>query len=146
MRSQHLYWRLVCSCLGSAIARSETQFAVLHPYYKLTYIELVWGGAKEQEAKREAGNWDAKNWQDEAQKVLERTVHLLRPVYLVLTDINSLVPCQMEHYWKARVEPEVPSATPEPPPAASQHDDDSITSEYDRLWHARLLSNNQDKG
>ncbi|KAH9955089.1 hypothetical protein BGW80DRAFT_1467274 [Lactifluus volemus] len=28
----------------------------LHPYYKLTYIEHVWGGAKEQEAKQKAGN------------------------------------------------------------------------------------------
>jgi hypothetical protein len=39
----------------------------------------VWGGAKEQDAEREAGNWDAKNWQDEARKVLERTVRLLHP-------------------------------------------------------------------
>lgn len=34
----------------------------------------MWGGAKEQEAEREAGNWGAKNWQDEARKVLEQTV------------------------------------------------------------------------
>jgi hypothetical protein len=45
----------------------------------------VWGGAKEQDAEREAGNWDAKNWQDEARKVLERTVCLLHPILLTLT-------------------------------------------------------------
>jgi len=46
----------------------------LHPYYKLAYIELAWGGAKEQEAEYEAGNFKAKNWQDEARKILEDTV------------------------------------------------------------------------
>jgi hypothetical protein len=50
MRSQHLYWHLVCSRLCSVIAQSDTQLTALHPYYKLTYIELVWGDAKEQEA------------------------------------------------------------------------------------------------
>jgi hypothetical protein len=53
-------------CLSSSIA--------LHPYYKLAYIELAWGGAKEQEAEYEAGNFEAKNWQDEARKILEKTV------------------------------------------------------------------------
>jgi hypothetical protein len=43
---------------------------VLHPYYKLAYIKLAWGGAEEQAA----GNLDAKNWQDEAQKVVETEV------------------------------------------------------------------------
>jgi len=58
--------------------------SALHPYYKLTYIEHVWGGAKEQEAEQEAGKLDAKNWQDEAQKVLEQTVHVLCCILLVL--------------------------------------------------------------
>jgi hypothetical protein len=49
-------------------------FVALHPYYKLTYIEHVWGGANEQDAERAAGNQDAKNWQDEARKILEKTV------------------------------------------------------------------------
>jgi len=52
-------------------------FIALHPYYKLAYIELAWGGAKEQEAERRAGNPDAKNWQDEACKILEKTVRNL---------------------------------------------------------------------
>jgi hypothetical protein len=50
---------------------------VLHPYYKLAYIELAWGGAKEQEAEYDAGNFEAKNWQDEARKILERTVSII---------------------------------------------------------------------
>ncbi|KAN0111926.1 hypothetical protein V8E52_008016 [Russula decolorans] len=44
----------------------------LHPYYKLAYIELAWCGAKEQKAEYEAGNFGAKNWQDEAWKILEK--------------------------------------------------------------------------
>lgn len=49
---------------------------VLHPYYKLDYIKLTWGGAKEQQEEREKGNLDAKNWYDEARKVLETTVSI----------------------------------------------------------------------
>jgi hypothetical protein len=47
---------------------------VLHPYFKLAYIKLAWGGAGEQEAECRKGNRQAKNWQDEAQKILEQTV------------------------------------------------------------------------
>lgn len=49
-------------------------FTVLHPYYKLDYIELTWGGAEEQKKEFDAGNHDAKNWKDEARKVIEKTV------------------------------------------------------------------------
>jgi hypothetical protein len=48
--------------------------AVLHPYYKLDYIELTWGGAEEQAKERAAGDPDAKNWKDEARKLVEQTV------------------------------------------------------------------------
>ena len=47
---------------------------VLHPYYKLAYIKLAWGGAEEQAAEKAAENIYAINWQDEAQKVLETEV------------------------------------------------------------------------
>jgi len=47
---------------------------VLHPYYKLNYIKLSWGGAEEQATERLEGNPWAKNWQDEALKVVEKTV------------------------------------------------------------------------
>jgi hypothetical protein len=48
--------------------------AVLHPYYKLDFIKLTWGGAEGQARERAAGNPDAKNWQDEAWKVIESVV------------------------------------------------------------------------
>jgi hypothetical protein len=47
---------------------------VLHPYYKLAYIKLAWGGPEEQAAKIAAGNLDAKDWQDEAKQIVENTV------------------------------------------------------------------------
>lgn len=43
----------------------------LHPYYKLAYINLAWGGAEEQEEDWITGNPNAKDWQDEALKILE---------------------------------------------------------------------------
>ena len=48
---------------------------VFHPYYKVAYIKLAWGGAEEQAAEKAAGDLYAKNWQDEAQKVSENGVH-----------------------------------------------------------------------
>ena len=54
-------------------------YLVLHPYYKLAYIKLAWGGEEEQEEERLAGNLHAKNWQDEAHQILEQAIrtHLL---------------------------------------------------------------------
>ena len=49
-------------------------FSVLHPYYKLAYIKHAWGGPEEQAKEQAAGNYDAKDWQDEARKVVETTV------------------------------------------------------------------------
>jgi hypothetical protein len=49
---------------------------VLHPYYKLQYIKLAWGGEKEQAEERAAGNRNAKNWQDEAKQILESMVRV----------------------------------------------------------------------
>lgn len=52
-------------------------FTVLHPYFKLAYIEMAWGGAAEQEVEHQKWNIQAKNWHEEAEKVLERTVSTL---------------------------------------------------------------------
>jgi hypothetical protein len=49
-------------------------FAVLHPYYKLDYIALSWGGADEQERDCTNGNPHAINWQDQALTVVEEMV------------------------------------------------------------------------
>ncbi|KAM6501439.1 hypothetical protein JOM56_004453, partial [Amanita muscaria] len=88
---------------------------VLHPYYKLDYIKMAWGGEKEQQAERDEGNLNAKNWQDEARKVLENT---------------------MEHYWRNRYKlPATSSCTSEAvPPQGST----SILSDFDRYREARL--------
>ncbi|KAJ8583126.1 hypothetical protein M405DRAFT_687773, partial [Rhizopogon salebrosus TDB-379] len=47
---------------------------VLHPYYKLAYIKMQWGGPEEQAAERAAGNPNAVDWCDEALKVVESTM------------------------------------------------------------------------
>ena len=47
---------------------------VLHPYFKLAYIKMAWGGAEEQEKEHRKGNTEAKNWKDEAQQILEKMV------------------------------------------------------------------------
>jgi hypothetical protein len=47
---------------------------VLHPYFKLNYIKLAWGGAEEQAMERAGGNMGAKNWQEEAMRVVEKAV------------------------------------------------------------------------
>ena len=38
------------------------------------YIEMAWGGADEQKMEREAGNPNAKDWHDEATKIVEKTM------------------------------------------------------------------------
>jgi hypothetical protein len=58
---------------------SDVDILVLHPYFKLAYIKMAWGGAEEQEEERRKGNRDAKNWQDEAQQLLEKTVCSANP-------------------------------------------------------------------
>lgn len=47
---------------------------VLHPNYGLDYIKLAWGGEDEWLADIAKGVPNAKNWQREAQKILEKTV------------------------------------------------------------------------
>ena len=47
---------------------------VFHPYYKLNYIKLSWGGAEKQAIEHLEGNPFAKNWQDKALKVVEKMV------------------------------------------------------------------------
>jgi hypothetical protein len=47
---------------------------VLHPYYKLAYIKMAWGGPEEQARERNAGNLNAKNWFDEALRIVEKAV------------------------------------------------------------------------
>jgi hypothetical protein len=57
-----------------AIIINKPLTPVLHPYYKLAYIKMAWGGPEEQAAGISAGNVDAKDWQDEARQIIENTV------------------------------------------------------------------------
>lgn len=61
------------------------ELTVLHPYYKMTYIDTYWGGEEEQAAEKAAGNCHAKNWRDEARKILERTVRLSSSLFTSTT-------------------------------------------------------------
>jgi hypothetical protein len=49
-------------------------FAVLHPYYKLAYIKVLWGGPEEQAVEIAEGNPYTKDWQDEAKQIVEHMV------------------------------------------------------------------------
>jgi hypothetical protein len=42
---------------------------------------MAWGGAEEQDEERRNGNAEAKNWQDEAQQILEKTVCPALPAF-----------------------------------------------------------------
>jgi hypothetical protein len=44
---------------------------------------MAWGGAVEQAREHAAGNAHAKNWQDEAKKIIENTVSLCTSSSLV---------------------------------------------------------------
>ena len=66
---------LLLVCLPSGFSNDTLTCAIaLHPYFKLAYIKLAWGGPAEQEAECKAGNPLAKDWHREAEKVLEAAV------------------------------------------------------------------------
>jgi hypothetical protein len=56
---------------------------VLHPYYKLTYIKMSWGGPNEQAAEIDAGNPDVKYWKDEARKIVKK-LYAVHDIYTKL--------------------------------------------------------------
>ncbi|KAI0669467.1 hypothetical protein C8Q78DRAFT_933185, partial [Trametes maxima] len=53
---------------------STFYLTVLHPYYKLAYIQAKWGGATEQLREIEAGNEDAINWIERTREVSREAV------------------------------------------------------------------------
>ena len=73
MKSQHLFLHSVSSVLCYLIVLTY-QPTVLHLYYKLVYIKVAWGGPKEQAEGMASGNLNAKDWQDEVRKLIEKTV------------------------------------------------------------------------
>jgi hypothetical protein len=52
-----------------------TNSQALHPYYKLAYIKLAWGGEEEQMEQIAAGYPYAKNWKDD-QRILKGKVSM----------------------------------------------------------------------
>jgi hypothetical protein len=56
---------------------------------------MSWGGPNEQAAEIDAGNPDAKNWQDEAKKIVKKTVccslHLHKIIMLTTCRLDGLI-------------------------------------------------------
>ncbi|KAM6500774.1 hypothetical protein JOM56_003788, partial [Amanita muscaria] len=115
---------------------------VLHPYFKLTYIKLAWGGAEEQEAEIAKGNIDAKNWQDEALRVVETTVKNIYIFLFIIKDVLNTV--QMEEYWKTRPRKhtEEPPLTAGGPSTGCLPEADTVIGEYER--YCQTLAQNSD--
>ena len=114
--------------------------AVLHPYYKLDYIKLKCGGAKEQEEERERGNLDAKNWQDEARNILENTVSIQLHSIRSRPDLK-LEHTQIENYYQQR-----PGRNPSGTTSSTAEKEGTATvlSEYDR--YRQTLVNDDNEG
>lgn len=73
---------------------------MLHPYYKLAYIKIAWGGPEEQAKEIAAGSPYAKDWRDEAKKIVERTVSSNSiPVELVANEMIHIL-----HRWRSTIE------------------------------------------
>lgn len=65
---------------------SLTPFTVLHPYYKLAYIEQMWGGEEEYQDDLAAGLPGARNWQVYATDIVDKAVSArLRCVHHIST-------------------------------------------------------------
>ncbi|KAG6905223.1 hypothetical protein DXG01_004110 [Tephrocybe rancida] len=92
----------------------------LHPYFKLHYIKITWGGPEEQKAEFNKGNLDAKDWVDEALQIVE---------------------CSLETYWAIRATP----ATTPTKAAPQSTTEDSFTSEYNKHC-CTLLTQKGDNG
>ncbi|KAF5374133.1 hypothetical protein D9615_008888 [Tricholomella constricta] len=103
---------------------------VLHPYFKLQYIKLAWGGPDEQEAEKEAGNEDAKDWQDEARKIVEVEVYSI-PFQSCISYAHQTL-YQMAKYWKTRPKQASPRNTEATNTSSSSTNQDSFLSEFDR--------------
>ena len=78
---------------------------------------MAWGGPEEQRRDREAGNMDAKDWYDEALKIVERT---------------------MEEYWQPEPESDTePSSADETTAKPKPKRNNTLRSEFDH--HRQML-------
>ena|SRR6266550_6948091 len=77
MRSLHISChsvRLQFSISGSRLKSLTVFVQVLHPYFKLAYIEHNWGDGDDSHAK---------NWKDDAEQLLEQTVSAFNFAFLL---------------------------------------------------------------
>lgn len=75
MNNSNVYILALCEFTCQSVKSvSYWIILVLHPYYKLDYFALKWGGREEQLQEIKAGNPNAINWRDFAQEVVEETV------------------------------------------------------------------------
>lgn len=74
----------LCAYFSQYSSVSLPLILVIHPYFKLDWIDEHWGGAKEQQEEILKGNVHAKNWLKEAERIVETAVSLPFFVYLVL--------------------------------------------------------------
>ena len=104
------------------------QIIVLHPYYKLAYIKLAWGGEEEQAKEQVAGNRYAKNWQDKARKVIEVEVQ-----YIILFSFYRLT----SFTWKniGGIAPKSMPTTTWNTPTADDMDDGTTTTPVMSNFH-----------
>ena len=63
-----------CVVVTSWYIAAYYYIVVLHPYYKLRYIEKKWGRVAEQDAQIAAGNPNAINWFEHAREVVDAAV------------------------------------------------------------------------
>ena len=88
---------------------------------------MVWGGAEEQKREQEAGNQHAKNWHDEAIKVVEKT---------------------MEEYWSAN-SVNTPAGMSTNTSATLEPDNNTLKSDFDRqrrLWVTQNANSRAEDG
>ena len=110
-KSLPMLLRLVRLSSGSSLLKRLLTVIALHPYFKLAYIEIAWGGPAEREAEHKAGNPHAKDWQDEAKKILERTVcahSLVDTAYLTYIGVTGGVLLQEAPKYETNANPSCP--------------------------------------
>ena len=98
---------------------------MLHPYYKLNYIKMAWGGPEEQQCEHASSNPNAKDWHDETHQMLERIA---------------------QEYWDAGTV--VPSGTATVVGAATDvsQNENTLQSDYDCLRCELIQQQNANDG
>ena len=102
-------WLSVSKCPTTSNVFVITHISVvLHPYFGIDYINHKWGGEEEQQAEIEAGDADAKNWQEEALRLLENKVRTCFKGSLLIQCNKTTT--KMDEYWKCAHGPAHPTS------------------------------------